>query len=101
MGNTPSGAVAHEGYEKKKDTHLASYKQRVYFRKTLTLITVYPLSFAFRIIRHSTCLLLFQKILAATYFPETLRSKYLRRWNVSLLSSGWDQVVPFLYSRQA
>lgn len=42
-----------------------------------------------------------KKVLAATYFPGTLRSEYLRRWSVSRLSSGWDQVVPLLYSRQA
>ena len=26
---------------------------------------------------------------------------YHRRWSVSLLSSGWDQVVPDRYGRQA
>jgi len=31
---------------------------------------------------------------AITYFPSTLRCKYLWRNRVSLLCSGWEEVVP-------
>ena len=35
------------------------------------------------------------------YFPTSLALEYHERSCVSLLSSGWDQVVPMLYGRQA
>ena len=38
--------------------------------------------------------------LAMTYFPDPVTDKYRRRYNVSLLCSGWEEVVPLRYNHQ-
>jgi hypothetical protein len=39
-------------------------------------------------------------ILAMTYFPVPLPEEYRRRDSVSLLCSGWEEVVPLCYNHQ-